>query len=89
MALGAGATDILKVVLRQGLIIALIGIAVGLAGAFALMRLLQSLFFEVRANDVSTYALVAVVLFIIALLACYLPARRATRVDPLVALRYE
>jgi putative ABC transport system permease protein len=89
MALGAGASDILKLVLKRGLIIALIGIAVGSAGAFALMRLLQSLLFEVRANDVSTYGVVAVVLFIIALLACYLPARRATQVDPLVALRYE
>jgi putative ABC transport system permease protein len=89
MALGANASDILKLVLKQGLIIALVGIAVGSASAFALMRLLQSLLFEVRANDVSTYALVAVVLFFIALLACYLPARRATQVDPLVALRYE
>jgi putative ABC transport system permease protein len=53
------------------------------------MRILQSFLFEVRANDASTYAVVAVVLFFIALLACYLPARRATKVDPLVALRYE
>jgi putative ABC transport system permease protein len=89
MALGAGASDILKLVLRQGLIIALIGIAIGSVGAFALMRLLQSLLFEVRANDISTYGVVAVVLFLITLLACYLPARRATQVDPLTALRYE
>jgi putative ABC transport system permease protein len=89
MALGARASDILKLILKQGLIIALAGIAIGSVGAFILMRLLQSLLFEVRANDTSTYAVVAVALFVIALLACYLPARRATQVDPLVALRYE
>jgi len=89
MALGARAADILKLVLKQGLIIAAAGIAIGLAGAFATMRLLQSLLFEVRANDASTYGIVAGALFFIALLACYLPARRATQVDPLVALRYE
>ncbi len=89
MALGARASDILKLILKQGLIIALAGIAIGSVGAFLLMRLLQSLLFEVRANDASTYAVVAAVLFFIALLACYLPARRATKVDPLVALRYE
>jgi ABC-type antimicrobial peptide transport system permease subunit len=89
MALGARASDILKLILRQGLIIALTGIAIGSVGAFILMRILQSLTFEVRANDASTYAVVAGVLFFIALLACYLPARRATKVDPLVALRYE
>ena len=70
-------------------LIALAVIAIGSLGAYALMRLLQSLLFEVSANDVSTYALVAGALFLIALLACYLPARRATKVDPLVALRYE
>ena len=89
MALGARASDILKLVLRQGLIIAFAGIAIGAVGAFALMRLLQSLLFEVRANDASTYGVVAIGLFCIAALACYLPARRATRVDPLIALRYE
>jgi putative ABC transport system permease protein len=89
MALGARGADILKLVLRQGLVIALAGIAIGSAGAFALMRLMQSLLFEVRANDASTYGIVAVALFVIALVACYLPARRATQVDPLVALRYE
>jgi putative ABC transport system permease protein len=89
MALGARASDILKLILKQGLVIALAGIAIGSVGAFVLMRILQSLLFEVRANDASTYVVVAVVLFFIALLACYLPARRATKVDPLVALRYE
>jgi len=89
MALGARASDILKLILKQGLIIALAGIAIGSLGAYILMRLLQSLLFEVSSNDASTYAVVAGALFLIALLACYLPARRATRVDPLVALRYE
>ena len=89
MALGARASDILKLILKQGLIIALAGIAIGSLGAYILMRLLQSLLFEVSANDASTYAVVAGALFLIALLACYLPARRATKVDPLVALRYE
>jgi len=89
MALGARASDILKLILKQGLIIALAGIALGSLGAYILMRLLQSLLFEVSANDASTYAVVAGALFLIALLACYLPARRATKVDPLVALRYE
>ena len=89
MALGARASDILKLILKQGLIIALAGIAIGSLGAYILMRLLQSLLFEVAANDASTYAVVAGALFLIALLACYLPARRATKVDPLVALRYE
>jgi len=89
MALGARASDILKLILKQGLIIALAGIAIGSLGAYILMRLLQSLLFEVSANDASTYAVVAGALFLIALLACYLPARRATKVDPLAALRYE
>jgi putative ABC transport system permease protein len=89
MALGARASDILKLILKQGLIISLAGIAIGSLGAYIFMRLLQSLLFEVSANDASTYAVVAGALFLIALLACYLPARRATRVDPLVALRYE
>jgi putative ABC transport system permease protein len=89
MALGASGADILKLVLKQGFIIALAGIAVGSIGAFALMRLLQSFLFEIRANDVSTYGFVAGALLLIAMFACYLPARRATRVDPLVALRYE
>ncbi|MFN2579094.1 MAG: ABC transporter permease [Pyrinomonadaceae bacterium] len=89
MALGAHASDILKLILKQGLIIALAGIAIGSVAAYVFMRILQSLLFEVRANDGPTYAAVAGALFLIAVLACYLPARRATKVDPLVALRYE
>ncbi len=89
MALGAQTADILQMVLKQGLTLALVGIAVGVLAALALMRLLRSLLFEVQTTDATTFAVVVGTLFMVALLACYLPARRATRVDPLVALRYE
>ena len=89
MALGAQASDVVRLVLRQGLTLALLGVAVGLAGAWWATRLLQSLLFGVRATDPLTFGLVAVVLLVVAALACLLPARRATRIDPLVALRCE
>jgi predicted permease len=89
MALGAQPRDVMRLVLGQGAILALIGIAIGLAGALALTRFLQSQLFEIKANDPLTFAGVAILLMVAALLACYIPARRATRVDPMIALRYE
>ena len=89
MALGAKSRDVLKMVLGQGMSVAVVGICAGLAIAFALTRLMTTLLFEVSATDPKTFLLVASMLSIVALLACYLPARRATRVDPLVALKDE
>jgi putative ABC transport system permease protein len=89
MALGAKQLDVLRLVLRQGAILAALGIGIGSAGALALTRFLSSLLYEVRPRDPVTFVVVSALLGAVALLATYLPARRATKVDPMVALRYE
>jgi putative ABC transport system permease protein len=89
MALGAQPRDIWRLIVGGGARLALAGIAIGLAGALALTRLLSSLLFEVRASDPITFGAVALLLAAVALLACYVPARRAMRADPMIALRYE
>jgi putative ABC transport system permease protein len=89
MALGARAAHVLKLVVRNGMSLALIGVAIGVAGAFALTRLLGNLLFHIAPTDSFTFAAVSLSLIVVALLACFIPARRATKVDPLVALRDE
>ena len=89
MALGARARDVLLMVIRQGMSLVIIGVVFGVAGAFALTRLMRSLLFEVGPTDSLTFVLVSLLLAAVGFIACYVPARRATKVDPLVALRYE
>jgi putative ABC transport system permease protein len=89
MALGANSGDVMKMIIREGSSIVVLGLAVGLAGAFGLTRLLASLLFGVGVSDPLTFAGVSILLAIVAMLACYLPARRATKVDPMIALRAE
>jgi len=89
MALGAQRRDVLSMVLRQGMSLVLIGGAAGVIGAYALTRTIRSLLFEVGPTDLVTFILVPLLLAVVGFVACYLPARRATKVDPLVALRYE
>jgi ABC-type lipoprotein release transport system permease subunit len=89
MALGASAHDVLRLVLGRGLLLAALGLVIGLAGAIAATRSLHSLLFGVKEGDPLTYVAVAGILGVVALAACYLPARRAMRLDPVVALRQE
>jgi len=89
VALGASSSDVLRMVLGEGMRITLIGVAIGLAAAFGLTRLITTIIYGVGATDPITFAAVAILLSAIALFACYIPARRAMRVDPMIALRYE
>jgi ABC-type antimicrobial peptide transport system permease subunit len=89
MALGAQTSDVLRLVVGEGAKMALIGVAAGVIGAFGLTRLMASQLFGVTAHDPLTFAGVALLLTLVALVACYIPARRAMRVDPLIALRCE
>src|SRR4030095_8374431 len=89
MALGARTADVLRLILHKGLTLAAIGTGIGLIGAFFVTRLMSRLLFGIRPTDAITFASVSVGLILVAFLACYIPARRATKVDPLVALRYE
>jgi predicted permease len=95
MALGANRGNVLKMIVWQGMVLAVIGVVLGLVGAYVLTKYLESwvglskMLFEVKVSDPLTYGAIAVLLTVVALIACYIPARRATKVDPLVALRYE
>ena len=95
MALGADRSSVLKMIVRQGMTLAVLGVIVGLVGAYVLTKYLESwislskMLFGVKVSDPLTYAVIAILLTIVALIACYIPARRATKVDPLIALRYE
>jgi len=89
IALGAQWRDVLKLILKSGMTLVVLGLAIGLAGAMALTRLMSTLLFEVSPSDPLTFVAVVLSVILAALLACYIPARRATKVDPLIALRYE
>jgi putative ABC transport system permease protein len=89
MALGAERQDVLRMILREGMLLATTGIGIGIAGAWGLTRVLRSVLFEIEPTDPPTFLGVAAALAVVTLAACYLPARRAVKVDPILALRHE
>ena len=89
MALGATARDVFRLIVGRGMKLTLFGVVIGVGGAFALTRLMQSLLFKTSTTDPIVFILISLLLSVAAFLACYIPARRAAKVDPLVALRYE
>jgi putative ABC transport system permease protein len=89
IALGAQRSDIMRLVLRNGMMLLALGVVVGVGGAFSVSRYIQSLLFEVKSTDAMTFAVVPLILALVAFVACYLPARRAMRVDPIIALRFD
>ena len=89
MALGATSTDVVKLVVKEGLSLAIIGVIVGVAAAFACTRLMSNLLYGVSATDITTFIIASALLAVVALAASYIPARRAAKVDPMVALKYE
>jgi putative ABC transport system permease protein len=89
VALGAERRDVVRLVVRQGFRLTLSGVVIGFLGAIGLTRFLSSLLYDVKPNDSLTFIIVSIILTGVALLACYIPAQRATKVDPMVALRYE
>jgi len=89
MAIGAQPRDVFKMILGQGMLLTVIGMVAGLVGAFALTRLMATMLFSIKPTDPLTFAVVAVLLVAVALIACYIPGRRATKVDPVNSLRYE
>ena len=89
MAMGAHQADVLKLVMRQGLFVTAVGLSIGLTASLAVTRFLSSLLYGIRPNDPLTIVGVSVGLIVVTMLACYIPARRAMRVDPVIALRYE
>jgi putative ABC transport system permease protein len=89
MALGAQGRDVLRMLLKEGMILALIGVGLGLGAGIALTRFMASLLYGVGTSDPATFVLVPILLIVVALAACFIPARRATKVDPMIALRYE
>jgi putative ABC transport system permease protein len=89
MAIGAQPRDVFRMVIRQGMLLAFIGVGLGLIGAFALTRLMATMLFSIEPTDPTTFAAITILLSLVALVACYVPGRRATRVDPVISLRYE